>query len=239
MKLLKARTCLLLIGVTTFVSAGAALAAQGNPGIAPINSNINYVKTYGELGAEWWQWVVQVPAADNPLLDTTGDKCGMGQQGPVWFLAGVSGTGGAARTCEVPGGKALFFPVVNVAFFAFPDDPPGQRTREFLTEQLMFCDKNTLADVVVRIDGVPVAKAAHFWTSPDQSPLFQATLPTDNIFGADPGQLLSPSLQEGVYLYVKPLTTGTHTVAWTASWNCGAQDISYTLTVLPGVAGQE
>ena len=37
----------------------------------------------------------------------------VGQSGSVWFLAGIFGGGSATRTCAVPAGKALYFPVLN------------------------------------------------------------------------------------------------------------------------------
>lgn len=251
--MIKARTSLLMIALTTFVSTGAVLAAQGNPGIAPISSRINDVKTYAELGAEWWQWAVQAPSADNPLFDSTGEKCRVGQQGPVWFLAGTTGSGILTqRQCDVPGGKAIFFPMINVAYFAFLSDPASQRTPAFLRTTVQnLCNNNSIRGLSVTIDGVAVANPAEFITTAEQSPLFQAQLPTDNIFGAStadiPELLLSPSVHKGFYLYLNPLAPGGHTVAWTATWDCNfgaglqtfSENVTYNLTVLSGVSGQE
>lgn len=256
MKSSKARTCLLAIGLATFGASGVVLAGHGhsgsghgNPGIAPIASRITTVKTYADLGAEWWQWVLAAPAADTPLFDSTGEKCAVGQQGPVWFLAGTLGYGPAMeRTCEVPGGKAIFFPIINMAYFAFLNDPPEQRTLAFLREQLAGCDSDSIRDVSVKIDGVSVARPVKYETSAEESPLFQAQLPTDNIFGGTPEEtgdlyierlLLSPAIHKGWYLYVKPLRSGSHRIEWKATWDCGSEDIAYNLNVLPSVPGLE
>jgi hypothetical protein len=240
----------------------AALAAglpvgQGNPGIAPINSRINTIKTYAELGAEWWQWAVQAPAADSPLFDTTGEKCRVGQQGPVWFLAGTLGSSEpVTRQCDIPGGKAIFFPVINNAYFGFINDPPETRTAEFVRATVENgCDSKSIRNLSVMIDGRAIARPARFVTTADQSPLFQAQLPTDNVFGAiaaeDPANpnalviqdlLLSPSAHKGFYLYLEPLRPGSHTIEWTATWDCSfgafSENIKYNLTVLTGVAGE-
>jgi hypothetical protein len=253
MKLSRARTCLLAIGLATFAGTGAVLAAQGNPGIVPSNARITTVKTYADLGTEWWQWAVQAPAADNPLLDKTGEKCRVGQEGPVWFLAGLWGEGSVVRECvDVPGGKALFFPILNYVWLGFTNDPADLRTLDAIRELLSACDDNTIRDVSATIDGVPVARTVRYQTTAEEAPAFQAQLPTDNIFGATgsppdpddpdapmyiPGLILSPSVQKGIYLYVKPLPAGQHTIQWKGTWNCGTQDITYHLTVLPGVAG--
>lgn len=48
-------------------------------------------KTIGEWSAKWWRWAFAIPASTNPMLDDDGEFCPVGQQGPVWFLAGVWG----------------------------------------------------------------------------------------------------------------------------------------------------
>jgi len=258
---------LLIIGITTLLSGEVALAKQGNPGIAPINSRITTVKTYAELGAEWWQWAVQAPLSDFPLLDTTGENCRVGQQGPIWFLAGTLGSGQkTVRECEVPAGKVIFFPVINYAYFAFLNDDPEQRTEDFIrTEVETTCDSSSIRDISVTIDDKPVARPARFVTSADQSPLFQAQLPTDNAFGLQDTDedapryavelLLSPSAHKGFYIYLKkPLPPGNHTIEWEATWDCPgfvserpppddddgvrSENILYHLNVLTGVPGQ-
>jgi hypothetical protein len=250
--------------------AGAALwsplsSAQGNPGVVPIDARITTNKTYAELGAEWWQWAVQAPAADSPVLDTTGAKCRVGQQGPVWFLAGILGGGDAnkplVRTCEIPPGKAIFFPVLNSFYAAFLNDPPETRTEEFIREATATgCDIETIRNLSVKVDGRAVARPQRFVTTADESPLFQIQLPTDNIFGAvavasdpPPAQpplviqdlLLSPMAHQGLYIYLRPLRPGKHRIEWTATWTCDfgdgpapfTENIRYNLTVLPTVPG--
>ena len=162
-----------------------AAPGQGNPGIANINSSISNPETYADLGAEWWQWALQAPATDTPLFDD-GSKCRVGQEGPVWFLAGTLGNGDpnapTERDCDVPNGKAIFFPVINAAYFGFLDDPEDQRTAEFARSATNFCDSSTIQNLSVTIDGVPVNNPTQYYTSSDESPIFQIQLPTDNLF---------------------------------------------------------
>ena len=89
------------------------------------------------------------------------------------------------------------------------------------------------------IDGRRVAHPQRFFTGPSgsESPIFNVQLPPENIFGADetaiPELLLSPSAEQGYYLFLYPLSPGTHTIRWVAS-GCTAglfQDITYNLTV--------
>lgn len=171
--------------------------------------------------------------------------------GPVWFLASPLGSGGVQtqRTCEGPSGKAIFFPVVNNAYFAFLSDPPENRTAEFVRAQgEAGCDSKSTRDLSVTIDGTAVARPARFVTSAKDSPLFQAQSPTDNIFGATianiPELLPSPGAHKGFFLYPRPLAPGSHIIAWTAAWDCDfgagpqpfSENVSHTLNILSGGA---
>jgi len=81
------------------------------------------------LSAEWWQWAFSIPYSVNPLL--VDGKCMIGQRGPVWFLAGDgSGSGQAiTRTCDVPEGATLFFPVINFVDINTPPTTCGQKVQ--------------------------------------------------------------------------------------------------------------
>src|SRR5215813_2675062 len=79
-----------------------------------ISLNVTLADAQAELSAEWWQWALSIPTSVNPLTDTTGADCMVGQRGAAWFLAGVFFTGGTVtRTCSIPQGTRLFFPVIN------------------------------------------------------------------------------------------------------------------------------
>jgi hypothetical protein len=252
MKLGSSCLFLALLTLGTLFPHAQVHAQRGDVRIANINARINAVKTYADLGAEWWQWALQAPAADSPLLDTTGEKCSVGQQGPVWFLAGTLASGQAtARFCEVPDGKALFFPLINNVWLGFLSDPPEQRSAGFVRQAAEnACDSASVRDLSVKIDGRTLSRPERFLTTGEQSPVFQIQLPTDNILGATaddvPRLLLSPSAHKGYYLYLHPLHLGAHTIEWTATWDCtfgGVQSafseiVKYNLKVLPGVPGQ-
>ena len=126
------------LAVILAMAANLALAGNTNPKVLPPNS-APYGKTYGEWGAAWWQWAVSFPYEVNPVYnDPTGAFAGLGQSGPVWFLAGTSDAT-AVRTCAVPPGKALFFPIINIMNdYPCPDPSfqpaPGQTLEEFLTQ---------------------------------------------------------------------------------------------------------
>ncbi|MGW1011368.1 signal protein [Streptomyces termitum] len=66
-----------------------------------------------ELQGRWWTWAASEPEATNPVADTDGSACGRNQPHDVWFLAGTFG-GQVKRACEVPGGRPIAAPVVNL-----------------------------------------------------------------------------------------------------------------------------
>ena len=101
-----------VVGLMVLTTIAFAQGGNPNPRVLPVHSS-PFGSTYGEWSARWWQWVLSVPAATNPLNDTTGAQCAQGQTGKVWFLAGTF-VGPVTRTCTVPQGKALFFPILNL-----------------------------------------------------------------------------------------------------------------------------
>jgi len=206
--------------------------------IAPINST-PAGQSYGRWAAEWWQWAVGIPAVLNPLTDETGEHCAQRQVDKVWFLAGASGDIAGkpvVRSCTVPTGKALFFPLINNFAGAFLNDPEEQQTEEFVRA----AGRCTApAHISASIDGSPIPNPTEFFTgrSGSQSPIFNAQLPPGNIFELDetalPQLVMTPAAEQGYYLFVPRLHPGKHTIRWTAS-GCtpgNSQDITYHLTV--------
>ncbi|MFD9371963.1 signal protein [Streptomyces sp. NPDC060020] len=66
-----------------------------------------------ELQARWWNWAASSPARSNPVKDPDGTFCAENQPGDVWFLAGSFGEK-RQRTCSVPAGRPVAFPLVNL-----------------------------------------------------------------------------------------------------------------------------
>lgn len=214
-------------------------AANKDDGLKPVIAQIDAEpsdQTYGRWAAEWWQWALGIPAAVNPLTDTTGENCFQRQVDNVWFLAGSTSADPVVRACQIPAGKSLFFPLINIVYGAFLNDSPDTRTEEFM-RATGSCSEP--AQISVWIDSFKVPNPTRFFTgaSGSQSPLFNVQLPPENLYDFDekavPELVFSPSAEQGYYLFVQPLSPGTHTIRWTAS-GCtpgNSQDITYNLTV--------
>ena len=213
-----------VVSVLVTLASVAVIAAPAQGAVLPSTAH-PYGHTYSEWGAKWWQWAVTQPAASNPVLDSTGAYCAQGQSGPVWFLAGTFG-GSVTRDCTVPTGKGMLVPVLNLAYFAFPSDPPDQRTEAYVRSQVTAV--GTPTSLFATIDGRDVTNIPNYL---EKSVLFQVTLPADNVFLLPEGFLLDPCADEGYYLVLTPLPPGHHTLHFGGSYDSTTIDTTYHFTV--------
>ena len=220
----------LAIGLTA-LNTVAGQGDQSNPGVIPPQAS-SHGQTYSEWSAALWQWVLSIPADHNPALDPTGADAAQGQSGPVWFLAGTFGSGKAERTLTIPPGKALFFPLINFVWIStVPEDP---QTSEGIRE-IVQPPADAVTDLACEVDGVALQNLAAYRT---ESPLFDVMLPAGDIFGAGPATY-GPSMDQGYYLMLAPLSAGEHTIHFTGSmpatvapyWTPFSVDVTYHITV--------
>jgi hypothetical protein len=177
---------------------------------------------YQTLAAKWWAWAVSFPADANPIGDTTGALCAEGQSGNTWFLAGtLFNVGPVTRTCTIPVGTKLFFPVVNSFCADFP------AVLHMQLAELRDCaardvDPFDPADLTATVDGepVPIVRA--------QSALFPLFLPEDNIFGCPECAGHSQEVADGYWVLLEPLTPGVHEIHFQAG---DTIDVTYIITV--------
>jgi hypothetical protein len=187
--------------------------------IPPSGSVEQTGETYGQWSARWWQYALSIPVSTNPLLDPTGAKCGRKQSGPVFFLVGtfastiapsgdVNGIANRAR-CVVPDDRILFFPVLNTEC----STAEGNGTTDGALRDCATDSVDQATHLAVEVDGRPVPGLADVKTTRlrAQSPLFTFHLPADNILGLR-GPRSSRSVSDGVYVMLKPLAVGRHTI---------------------------
>jgi hypothetical protein len=220
-----------VLGLIVLVTLSCAQASSNpNPGVFPIDSR-PFGHTYGEWSARWWQWALSVPEETNPLLDPTGVHCAEGQAGPVWFLAGTFG-GTATRTCTVPAGKALFFPLLNTIFGAGVGDceptNPGVPCDVDALREAAAAPLENPQTLEASIDGVPLQDLSAYRV---QSPVFSITFPEDAVFGL-PSGTFEPNVSDGYWLMLVPLSAGEHTIYFKAVSADGfTSEVTYHLTI--------
>jgi hypothetical protein len=215
--------------------AAAVVAAIGSTAMPALADDDR--ESLRELSAQWWQWALSIPTATNPLADLTGGLCMAGQRGPVWFLAGTMSASGTpppvVRTCDVPEGTALFFPVINTVNFNSPDC--GQVNRDLSVAEL----RAMVAPGIDAASGLSVLL--------DNRPLrphrvrsvpFAVTLPPQDLFSVTfgitclvPGRVYSPAVDDGYYVLLRGLSVGQHHLSFRGSISGFSLDVFYTLNV--------
>ena len=238
-------TCILLLAASSYVTDGGGNA--GNPGVAPPQSH-PYGESYEDWSAAHWKWDFSLPVDHHPLFDTA--DCSAGQSGPVWFLGGTLATtvepsgevvGVADRHCRVPVGIALFFPIADTECSTIEGN--GTTDSELRSCAAFFQDH--VHDMTATVDGAPVDHLDSYRVA---SSLFTfGPLPDNNIlqfFNIDaPEGSTSKSVSDGVFLMLRPLSKGHHTIHFMAARTFSTangdpfdfefrQDITYHLTVV-------
>jgi hypothetical protein len=183
-----------------------------------------------QLTAQWWQWAMSFPEENSPVADRTGTKCALGQSGDIWFLAGGFGSSKIRRTCHLPKGKTLFFPLVNMVYWRHQEDT-GFSCEQ--AKRLAALNNDTALDLFAEIDGIPIANLKqHRVASNKCFDVFARAPKSEGLYMA------YPSATDGYWLQVRPLSPGRHTLKFGGKYNRTSsdygrmvQDIEYELLV--------
>lgn len=182
-----------------------------------------------EFANIWWQWTYTMPQEVSPVRDITGANCHQGQRGDVWFLAGGYGSSTIKRKCEIPLGKHIFFPVINMLYY--PSRNSSLTCSAAKKSAALNNDK--LLTITIELDGMHASNPAHSRLTPegcfDLLGLVSRDLNPPKIY---------PSASDGYWIMLKPLTKGTHILKFQAKYNRDkgayskmAQDIEYELII--------
>ena len=217
--------------VTTLCVAVLALVLCGvspawSQTIAPGTSKAAAQGGYANLTADWWTWATGL-FPETPILDEDGSLCAQGQHGKIWFLAGNFG-GATTRTCTVPSGKALFFPILNTLWWAPEDADTAAALRVLANSQI------EVPDVVlsVTVDGVPIEDPFGYRAqSPPEGGVYTVVAGSwADTVGISPAVRLA--VADGYWVMLAPLSQGEHTVVIAASVGGGfSLEVTYQLTM--------
>lgn len=188
-------------------------------------------RSASELSADWWKWAFASPADINPVRDTSGTHCAVGQTGDIWFLAGGFGSSKISRRCTIPRGKYLFFPAVNMVYW------PRAENNGYTCDQAKrgaAVNNDTALDVFVEIDGVAIENAKEYRApTEDCFDIYERVPPQYHPYRA------YPSASDGYWFLLRPLQPGTHQIRFGGRYKNkvgGAygrmvQDIEYLIVV--------
>jgi hypothetical protein len=160
-----------------------------------------YGTDYAIWTVKWWQWFIAIPEDKTPADDPTGERCGTNQDDPdVWFLTGAF-EGTVERNCTIPFGRAIFLPVVasECSYAEYANLKTEAELRKCAVEG------DEVTDLGASFDGLKVQNIRDFRI---QSPIFNASFPEKNVFGARVGPTQSVSDFYGMFL--KPPSIGKH-----------------------------
>ena len=208
--------------------SGAALGGQSMAPVEPVTRVGG--QSAEDLSAAWWQWAFSAPSEVNPVGDRSGEHCSVNQRGRVWFLAGGFGSSRISRRCEVPAGKHLFFPIINMVYY------PRAANTGFTCEQARrnaALNNDTAVELFAAIDGVPIADLKRFRASTNVCFDILDRVPKE--VGA---YRAYPSASDGYWLLLPPLKKGVHTLNFGGRYNRNSarygqrvQDIQYEITI--------
>lgn len=229
---------LLLLLVVTIIGIGitsaVSLTSSTKINEQSTSTQSTDVITFDKLSGEWWQWAMSVPVSVNPINDSSGEDCMVGQSGPIWFLGGVFGGGSATRKCSIPADKKLFFPVINSVNVNTPNvcgQGPNDMSVQELRDQIApFIDHAVQLSALVDNQPQTITRL--------KSEVFSVALPEDNIFdtpcksfGNVPAGVYSPGIADGFYVTLDPLSPGQHTLNIHAKSGKFVLEVNYDLNV--------
>jgi hypothetical protein len=218
------------------LDALASPAADGAEALEKFND----IEPTEDLVIDWLRWALAQPAEGGAIADATGESCGLGQSGPVWYLAGTFG-GSVTRECTVPVGKKLFFPLINSwwllppEYFANVDEIDA--ALPFMEDWYEENFDQATCSLTLRIDGQEVRPdfeslrdELHIRTmDPFEIDLHEEHAQAEYFDGG-----AMPAVGDGYYALIHPLPPGEHVIELGGSL-CGSWAFeimaTYTLQV--------
>lgn len=204
-----------LLGLLAFQSL-PAMAAE--PVLVPPAEAVAGA-SQSEWSRRWWQWAGSFDHADSPVADRTGALCGHKQGEDVWFLAGTYGTRRTVRTCTVPRGKHLFFPLIN--YVVHPQAEGASSCMQVMGTAARITEQ--VSNLLLEVDGV---------RHTDLEKHRQATVGCFDLGAlAEPKARIFPAAANGYYVMLKPLPPGKHVLNFGGVLPSMAQAVTYTIVV--------
>jgi hypothetical protein len=198
----------LVVSALSFAGIGGYYTAYAQDNRNNNNNNnleVQITEPTPDLTEQWWQWILSIPADENPATDTTGEDCSKGDFGDTFFLAGTFG-GKAERECTITEGQDILIPIVNT--INIKTDPTD--TRESLLARVTDITDQT-KNLKLRIDGVYVRNLESYRVT--NSELFTFEAVEDNVFqpfGLTPGSYVA--VADGYWVLIEDLPAGEHDI---------------------------
>ncbi|HJU58160.1 MAG TPA: hypothetical protein VJ583_00285 [Nitrososphaeraceae archaeon] len=193
-----------------------------------------YGLTFAEHQKNFWKWILEIPANESPVNDPIGEKCANGQSNSnssVFYLSFNNG-GISTRSCEIPAGKGLFIPIMQVEFSE--KEVPNASIEDL--RRAVTKDQDSVNSLYLTI-GDKEYKYGDLIKYRTQTDVFEVVFPDNGIFGVIEGGV-SKVIGDGFYIITEPLIKGNYSVHFKSSLICldpgcaepnFAQDIKYNI----------
>lgn len=221
---------ILVLSITTSPVSASSSVNIFPPGSKP------YGLTYADHAKDFWKWTLKIPASENPVNDPTGEKCAAGQSSTnssVFYLSfNNGGKSLPERICNVPAGKGLLIPVMQVAIT--DKDIPGASVEELDTATKK--DQDSVNSLYLRI-GDKEHSYDDLLKYRTHTDAFDVVWADKAIFGIIDGGP-AKAVADGFYILTEPLRNGSYPVHFKSSLICPdpdcadpnfVQDIQYTI----------
>ncbi len=206
-----------LIAVFLLLFTPLSVQSSAGPGsyFYPADSK-PFGKSYPEWAAIWIKFVFEYPVKDARLIDKNGSLCTVNQTGNVWILPGASSGTFDHRSCVIPNGTSLL--ISPTEGFCNKNTSPAVGDNE---AEIRICakedvSKDTKSSTI--LDGVQISNL-------HDVNYFQS-VPFDLKYPPDQGPY--KTVGEGVFLMLKPLPPGNHTLVQNAE--AKSENWSYQVT---------
>lgn len=216
----------------TAAPTGATASAATLTVIMPDEAQAQTGKTYGEWSVAWWQYALETPADNNPLLDPTGANCNFGQSGAVFFLVSTNGGTATRNECRVPAGKILFLPLLVTARYKETTDPQPEAGMRAAIQGFVKSTRNLQANFDGEDVSISLDPDTTLLRTRSPANFFTINAPANNIFGGVPGQSYD-AVSDGFYLMLAPLAPGAHTITFGGASRNFSSYVTYNLYVEP------
>jgi hypothetical protein len=163
----------------------------------------------------WWKWLKSIPRRQNPATDKSGKFCATNQRySEVWFLAGTYG-GCVTRTCIIPCGKCILFPII-ASLFSFATDPHLKTEKDLL--RTVENDINMIERLSLTIDGVNFEDFREFRV---RSEVFRVMV----------NGKVTKAVSDGYWVFMKPPPIGIHNIHFLGKNADFFNEVYYTISI--------
>jgi len=213
--------CLSIILCLGMVGIHSVSGTPSNPEIF-LKGSVPYGVPYEDWIAKWWQWNLQIPKEQHPIVNDSLTTCPVGESRPVSFLTQKL-QGQTQYSCTIPSGHAILAPIGT-------GECTTDEAKTSVPEEMINCattgDK-FLTINTVSIDGVPLNDLEQSYVIGTQmndlgknyaiTKIFNITIPENNFLELKPGKWKDAA--GGYFIFLKPLSPGDHAIRISAKVN--------------------